>query len=106
MQIGRLRHKVTIQNATHAEDGKGGSTPTWADVESVWAEVSPSSSRERFYAGQVDADATHKVTMRYTANVSTESRIIHGTRTLHVVGLRNIDERNRMIEIRCKEEQP
>ena len=106
MQIGRLRHKVTIMRVTKTPDGKGGFTRTWAAGENVWADVVPSSSRERFYAGQVDADATHKVTIRQTPNIDIEDIILLGARNLHVVGLRNIEERNRMIELRCKEEQP
>jgi len=106
MQIGRLRHKVTIQNPVRVADGKGGETETWTDAANVWAEIAPISSRERFYASQIDAEHTHKVIMRHTAALTSESRLLHDGRVLHVAGApRNVDERNIMLEVWCKEEE-
>lgn len=108
MQIGRLRHRVTIQNPATTPDGKGGETELpWVDSATAFCEVKPIDARERFYTSQIDADVTHQVTMRYTSAITAESRLDLDGRVLQVVGApRNIEERDRIIVVQCKEEVP
>jgi len=104
MRAGRLRHLVEIQNSTSTPDDQGGQLKTWSTVEKVWAFVEPMSSREKYFVSQLEVWATHTVTMRYTANVTSHSRIILGSRILSVISIANIQERNREIQLICVEE--
>lgn len=52
MNIGELKHRITIQQCTKASDGQGGFTSTWSTLVSVWSKATPQSERERFYRGE------------------------------------------------------
>jgi len=46
MKIGKLRHRITIQEKVTVPDGYGGVTSTWKDVATVWSSVEPLKGRE------------------------------------------------------------
>ncbi|HBA42626.1 MAG TPA: head-tail adaptor protein, partial [Alphaproteobacteria bacterium] len=37
--IGDLRHRVTLQQVVDVPDAGGGSTQSWQDVATLWAEI-------------------------------------------------------------------
>jgi len=104
MRAGKLRHKVEIQSYTATSDSMGGTTEVWATVETVWAQVQPLSSREYFQQQQIQSQATHRVTLRYTSNVNHKSRLLFGSRYLYVQSIRNIEEIGDKMELLCSEE--
>lgn len=108
MRGGELRHLVTLDNpGTAVADGDGGFTQTFAELSParVWAAIQPATARdlERVAAGTVLSTASHIVTMRYHAGVTTKTRITFGTRVLNVTGVSNPDERNRELVCLCAE---
>lgn len=99
VNIGAMRHSIILENpGTATADGDGGYTQTFTalDPSPVRASIMPASARdlERVAAGTVVSSATHLVTMRYHADVTTKTRITFGTRTFNVVGVMNPEERN------------
>jgi SPP1 family predicted phage head-tail adaptor len=66
MRAGRLRHRVTIQQRTLAQDAGGAMAPSWITVGSVAAEVRSPAGLERVQAGmdQTVATVTHQVRVR------------------------------------------
>ena len=104
MQAGTLRHRVAIQETLSlAQNSYGEPVTTWGTVATVWASVSPLSGRELAMAQQVRPDVTHKVVMRHRDNVTPKQRILHDSRALEIESVRNADERDRMLELMCKE---
>lgn len=108
MKIGTLRHLVTVQNpAAPVSDGDGSYTQTPADAEPdrVWASITPATAREleRVAAGTVISTATHIVRMRFHAAVTTQSRLLFGSRVFHVTGVANPEERSRETIALCAE---
>lgn len=105
MRAGSLRHRVTLQTPATAADGDGGYTDTWTALATVWASVVPATAHdlERAVAGTVQSSATHLVTIRYLAGVTTKTRVLFGTRTLQVTGVQNPDERNISLVLVCQE---
>ena len=101
--IGKLRHRVTVKEPTETTDGQGGVTSTWSVVANVWAEIRPILGLERFFREGLHPSITHLVKIRYRADINTTQRIHHGSRTLYIRGLRNIDERNNILELTCEE---
>jgi SPP1 family predicted phage head-tail adaptor len=66
LEIGRLRHRVSIQARTEVSDGHDGYTETWATTRSRWAAmVEPLIGRDLERARQVDPRISHRVTFRY-----------------------------------------
>ena len=74
-----LRHRVLIQAPTRTPDGQGGSTVTWADVATVWAQVTPGTGGERVIAHGLREQSPYDVRIRYRADVSAQNRLIWQT---------------------------
>lgn len=106
IDAGQFRTKLTLQTLAISQDATGGTVETWTDGPTVWAKVSPLSSREAYWAAQVHATTTHTVTMRYTAAVTPQSRLkIAGTsRVMNVDGVSDVDERHQYLIISATEE--
>jgi SPP1 family predicted phage head-tail adaptor len=106
MRAGRLRHQITIQQSTPAQNAKGEPIDSWGTFATVWASIEPIGGGERFAADQVIADATHRVTIRYTAGVEPKMRVLFGSRVFDIREVRNLEERNRTMELTCRELNP
>lgn len=106
MRGGRLRHRITLQSPGGTRDEVGERTTTWNDVATVWASVEPLSTGERHVAAQAHAFVTHRVTIRYdslVAAIDASWRVLFGARVLTIEGVRNLEERNSVIELVCTE---
>ena len=103
MRAGLLRHRVTIQNLTTAQDSFGDIVETWSDFATVWAQVEDLSGREFFAAAQVNSEIKTRVRIRYMEGVKPTMRILHGTRTLEIISPIDPDGKRRMLELLCRE---
>ena len=85
MNIGGLRHRVTIQTPTITSTAAGNAA-SWATATSgsVWCRIKPLSSGERFRADKVEMSISHEVQLRYRSDASTTWRLLYGTRYLYV----------------------
>ena len=103
LRLGTLRHRVTLQQEARVADGGGGFTVTWQDVATVWARVAPIRGEEALVHRQLEDAITHKVTMRYRAGVTAAMRLVHNGRVFNIREVLDLDERNRILELRCEE---
>ena len=103
MDIGKLRHRIEIQNYTTTDDDFGQPIKTWMARDTVWAWIRPMSGNEQLTAKQVTAEITHKVTIRYHATITVTDRIKFGSRYFDINFIGNFDERNVFMELMCKE---
>jgi len=101
--IGRLRHRVTLQQPVDADDGSGGTTRTWSDVATLWARIEPLSADERVAAGRIEAAADHRIVIRWRAGVTAAMRFSFGTRVFEIRGVTDRDERHRFLDCLCEE---
>jgi head-tail adaptor len=104
MGIGAYRHIVIVQNPGPAvPDGDGGYTEGWADGDPAeWpVSIAPASQSdlEAAASGTVLSTATHIVRGRYHRSVTTATRLMFEGRTLNVINVRNLDERDRTLEV-------
>jgi len=103
IRAGELRNLVTIQTPTVTVTN-GDPATTWATFSQVWAKVEPLSTGEQQRAAMVEAQLSHRITIRYLSGVLPTMRILWGTRIFYLVGPpRNVEERNEMLELVCKE---
>jgi SPP1 family predicted phage head-tail adaptor len=106
VQAGRLRKRLDLETPNTAKDSFGG-TPLepWAPITTMWGSVEPLSGRELLLAQQVQAEVTHRVRVRYVAtHVPTAvMRFTLGARHFQILSGINVDERNRELELMCKE---
>ena len=103
IQAGKLRHPIVIQSLTTTESSVGEAILTPKKFAATRAFVEPLSGSEIYDAKQIEATATHRVTLRFLKGVKEKMQILHDGRTLDILSIRNLDERNRKLELICKE---
>jgi SPP1 family predicted phage head-tail adaptor len=98
-----LNKRVEIQAVQSTKNGRGGQVETWNSERTVWAAIEPTGGWEKFTSGKTEATVTHKVRMRYFPNLTAAKRLKYGERILHILLVRDIDERHAVYELKCEE---
>jgi SPP1 family predicted phage head-tail adaptor len=96
-----LRKAVLFQRKTQVANGTGGWTETWATLAGapVRAAFEPMSGNEAFRNGRVEAGIKARVTVRYFAGLREADRILIDSRAHNIRYIRNVEARNRWLEI-------
>jgi len=84
---GRLRERVTIQQATETRNRMGETTQTWGTYAERWASVEGLSGREVLLSGQQQTEVTHRVRLRYVDGMTGQMRILWRGRVLEITSL-------------------
>ncbi len=100
---GKIRERIEIQEPTVSQDADGAATVSFATIARVWAGVEPLYGNEALIAQQVNAGVSHRVRIRYLADVTTKHRILYRSRILDINAIINVDERREQIEMLCTE---
>lgn len=103
MDIGKLRHRVTLESYEVMKDSIGAEKRTWRQMTTVWASIEPVSGRELIAIGMEKAEVTTKVTIRYRKNIGPNIRIRFRERIFEVISTINPEERNILLSLMCKE---
>lgn len=72
---GRLNQRVTLLQPQPVQDALGQASITWQAVATVWAEVVPLRSAERFAAAAVQQEHTLKIRIRRRTDVAATWRL-------------------------------
>ena len=99
---GKLRERVTVQQASETRNAMGETVLSWADLTTVWASVEGVSAREALALGQQEVVITHKVRLRYLSLLTARMRFRWRNRFLNVVSLLEYDNRTEHVAI-CEE---
>ena len=110
MRAGRLRQRVTIQQATETQNAYGEMAQAWSTVGVIWADVRPmmGQAREQLAGGSdiLQARAPYQVRMRYLEGLSPVShRLVWDSRTLEVEAALDPDGRRHEMVAMCYEVQ-
>jgi SPP1 family predicted phage head-tail adaptor len=100
---GALRHRINVQRQTYVADNAGGGVNTWGDYASIRAFIKPISGNERLYSMRLEANVTHRIFIRYRADLTTNDRINFNGRLMQIRALINLEEMNKFIEIYAEE---
>lgn len=101
--IGRLRHRLVLEQASRTADGGGGAAENWATVAQIWGRIRPTGGTELVDAGGLSGRVTHEITIRYRTGVEPAMRITSGSRRFEIVAVIDIDERRRWLKCLCME---
>lgn len=104
LRAGRLNKRVKLQRRAAGLDSRGQATGAAVDVASIWAAIEPLSGNERETARTIYAAATHRVTIRARADVTTKHRILYGARALNIGHVANVLEAGEQIVLLCAED--
>jgi len=103
LRIGELTKRVTLQYQTKVSDGMGNFTVTWATAAEVYAAIWPISAKETVQAMGQAMTITHRIRMRYRANIRSSWRIKHGNRYYNIVSIINPNMERKWLDILVKE---
>jgi SPP1 family predicted phage head-tail adaptor len=103
LKIGDLKKRITLQYQTKVPDGMGGFTTGWVDVASVFAAIWPISASEQVANMQVSMTITHRIRIRYRADIKASWKIKYGTKYFNIVGIINPNTENEMLDLMVKE---
>ena len=100
---GSFRTELSLQQVTLTADGMGGNTEEWSVIATVFARVEPLTATAQFAAGQTLEEATHRVTLRHRANLSSGMRFVRGARVWTILSAHDPDETGRYLVCRTRE---
>lgn len=75
MQSGKLRYLVAIEEQSSSKDTFGAPQELWSTVAQVYAGFETLSGQELFAAQKIDANVTHKITIRYRSGIVAKMRV-------------------------------
>ena len=84
MRIGKLRHRITLQDRVRTPDGYGGYSLSWSDADSVWADISVTGSREAAIAGSITGTPRFSFRIRKGVSVNTDMRVKYRGQYLNI----------------------
>lgn len=73
--IGDFKQRAAVERYTTIDDGMGGTTQTWTEIDRVWCNIKPLSGQKRLEFGKLDSTVTHEVQMRYRADITDQDRL-------------------------------
>ena len=101
--IGNLNRRIFFQEAVTTDDGYGGKIKAWINRAEAWAKIEPLTGREYFFAHQIQAEVTHRVTTRFRKDVKEDMRISAGGRILEIESIIDLDEAHQFLQFYCTE---
>lgn len=103
MRAGELRHPITIEEFTTSSDVHGGVTKTWSTFATMRAAIWPQKSREEVVDGKTTLIDRTVIRTRYIDGVTKGMRVVKDDGSvLEIIGIKNHDERNRILDLTCK----
>lgn len=103
-QVGRLRHRVELQEIVTTETDSGQLTDAPTTRATVYADVRPLRGYEAFGAHQLQAEVSHSIRIRFRTDVEASWRVKYGDRLFRVDSVFNVEERDRFLALICTEE--
>ena len=103
---GEFKHLVSIETPTNSTDGGGGYTESWAQTYTAWCKIIPVKVEQDLRADESGEQITHRIQTWWQSGVTNKMRVVYGSRTFNIVGVRNIDEENREMELLVVEGVP
>lgn len=109
-QAGKFRIQITLQKRGFTQGTGGAEKPTFSDQVTVYASMHGLRGRERYDSDKRDADATVRFTVRYDSSLDflrekDRVKYVKGarTRTFDIIFINNRNERDRVVDIECRE---
>lgn len=98
------RHNIYVQTLTQTKDNEGGFTDSWADSASFyWAAILPLKAVQKFNYKSVNEEVTHMIKVRGEVSITSKQRIRFGSRYFEIKTVENVQERDIVQWVLCKE---
>jgi SPP1 family predicted phage head-tail adaptor len=93
-----------LQQPSRTADSYGGTTTTWSDVATVWADIQGLAGRESMTGDEVHARGEVRIWMRYRTDVQPDWRATCDGRTYEFVSAADPDGRREMLVLSAVED--
>ena len=104
MRSGNLRNKAELQSIGTTTNAFGEvEQGDYTKVTDVWCSITPISGKENFLSNADFAKTTHKIKIRYIADINASMRVVWGGRIFNFISVRNIGERRKELDIMAEE---
>lgn len=103
MNIGSLNKRVEIQAITKVPDGLGGFVNSYVTLYTADAAIWDATGNERNQASATTLVISHRIRIRYKAGFKAAYRVKFGLRYFSIVSVVNPSEKNRYLDLLCKE---
>jgi SPP1 family predicted phage head-tail adaptor len=100
---GMLSTRLELEEAVETPDGQGGVTRVWAPVATLWGRLEPVSALSEEVASGLQQRLTHRVTLRFRADVAAGMRLSRRERRFEIRTVRDPDESGRYLVCQCEE---
>ncbi len=102
-RAGLLRERISLQSRTQTRSSQGSFINSFTTMATVAASVVPVENME-FQASNKPLDrTTHIIRIRFFAGLTASMRLLYRGRYLNIVGIKNLEERRKIIELQCQE---
>jgi SPP1 family predicted phage head-tail adaptor len=100
---GRLNRRLVLEAPVETPDGAGGVVRGFEAVATLHAEVTSAAAREEVEAARLGAAVTHRIVVRFSADITVRHRLRDGERLYRIVSLKDRDGRGRFLDIAAQE---
>ena len=107
MTIGKLKHRLTLQEAVRTADNAGGFSKSWQNLTAtpvVSAAITPVASRDLLSFQQTETRVTHRLTLRWRNDIVPGMRALSGSRVFMITAVTNNGDQNRFLDLLAYEE--
>jgi len=89
MNIGKLRHRVTIESLVIEQDSDGAQIESWVNTygTQVWADIQPLSGKELLASQSMQSEVKARIIIRYRDGVLPTMRILHRGNIYNIAGV-------------------
>jgi SPP1 family predicted phage head-tail adaptor len=105
-EIGKLRHRLTLEAPVELADGAGGVARSWIPEGQIWAAIEPMGANDTVVADSRLGALSHRVTLRHRGDLTLNHRFRLGVRVFFIRALRDPDELGHFLECFVAEERP
>jgi SPP1 family predicted phage head-tail adaptor len=101
---GSMSHQVIVRDPVIARAaGSGAATETWPDKGTLFVSLDALTAREQYAMGRIGSTRTWVARTWANDLITMKSRLVDGTRTFQVVGLRPVDDLGMELEVTLEE---
>lgn len=90
---GLLNRRLELQVPVETPDGAGGVTRSYETVATLWASLEPRGARESTEADARGGNVTHRIRLRFNADITPRHRFRDGGTIYRIVAMRTRDKR-------------
>lgn len=101
--LGMLRTRATLLSPIDQPDEIGGAARSFVPVATLWCRLEPVLGDERFVVGRIEEAVSHRIEMRWRADVTAAMRLAVGSRAFVITATGDPDGRRRRLLVLADE---